>query len=170
MAINPKYCCHCGHQLIKDTFDGKDQFYCTKCQEITYQNPLPVVASVVMNERNEVLLVKRKNNPQKDLWCLPMGFVETGETIAQATLRELKEETNLDGDIVKILDAASTNLDIYGDIIIITFEVVKLKGELKAGDDAEEVNFFPIKDLPEMAFSSNLYAIKYCVQALEDNL
>jgi ADP-ribose pyrophosphatase YjhB (NUDIX family)/glycine cleavage system H lipoate-binding protein len=131
---------------------------------IFYGNPLPVAAAVVLNERHEVLLIKRKNEPQRGMWCLPIGFAETGESIAAAALRELREETGLGGRVLQLLDADSLESDFYGDMLIVTYEVEKLNGAEIPGDDAEEVAYFPTQHLPKLAFSSNEKAIRLCRQ------
>jgi ADP-ribose pyrophosphatase YjhB (NUDIX family) len=136
---------------------------------VFYENPLPVAASVVLNEQREVLLVRRKNEPHKGEWCLPIGFAEVQETIAEAARRELKEETGIEGGVLRLLDADSYESDFYGELLIVSFELQKIGGAEEAGDDAEEVAYFPLDKLPPLAFSSNLQAIQACVEAHRDD-
>ncbi len=117
-----------------------------------------------MKER-EVLLVKRGNPPYKGKWCLPSGFAETGESIQAAALRELEEETGLQGKITGLVDAGSTKNSFYGDLIFHTFEVEPTGGILKAGDDAVAVKYFPIHKTPVLAFKSNTEAINTFIKA-----
>ncbi len=138
--------------------------YCPVCKVFFYDNPLPVVSCILMRER-EVLLVKRGNHPYKGKWCLPSGFAETGESIQAAALRELEEETGLQGKITSLVDVDSTKNYFYGDLIFHTFEVEPTGGILKAGDDAVEVKYFSIHETPGLAFKSNTEAINTFIKS-----
>ncbi len=89
------------------------------------------------------------------MWCLPIGFVEVDESIQNAALRELEEDTGIKGRIVRLLDAQSMNDSFYGSMLILCYEVERVAGQIKAGDDAKDARFFPITDIPELAFSAN---------------
>ena len=115
-----------------------------------------------MDAKRQVLLVKRKFPPNKGMWCLPIGFAETGETIAEAALRELHEESGVEGRILRLIDADSWSGAYYGELLVVTFEVEKTAGTEAPGDDAEDVGYFPIDRLPPLAFPSNEKAIRLC--------
>jgi ADP-ribose pyrophosphatase YjhB (NUDIX family) len=159
-----KYCPFCGAGIIKRKEGDVLREYCPSCQTFFYDNPLPVVSCILLKER-EVLLVKRGNQPYKGKWCLPSGFAETGESIQAAALRELEEETGLQGKITGLVDADSTKNYFYGDLIFHTFEVEPTGGTLKAGDDAVDVKYFPIHHTPLLAFKSNTEAINTFIKA-----
>jgi ADP-ribose pyrophosphatase YjhB (NUDIX family) len=165
MLEKPKFCYKCGAKLKPKIIDQKDRLICTQCETVTYQNPLPIAAAIVFNERQEILLVKRKREPGKDKWCFPMGFAEMGETISQAATRELKEEANIDGTIVKLVNVISTTIEFYDDVLIVTYEVRKTGGVEWAGDDAKDVGYFSCDNLPPMAFESNISALKVCIDS-----
>ena len=167
MIRSKKRCSYCGSPLVKNEEGGVLRDYCSKCNIFFYENPLPVVSNILLKER-EILLVKRKYDPHQGLWCLPMGFAETGESIEAATLRELEEETGIKGKVVDFVDVESGYSDSYGDLLFLTFETEWVGGELAAGDDAEEVDFFHFDKLPEMAFESNVNAIKKYILARQD--
>ncbi len=168
MAMKTKYCAQCGASVISQVVDDRWREVCSQCGTIFYENPLPVAAGVVLNEQRDVLLVRRKNEPHKGEWCLPIGFAEMSETIAEAAQRELGEETGIESKVLRLLDAESFESPFYGDLLIVTFELEKTGGAEEAGDDAEEVAYFPIDDLPPLAFSSNVTAVKACVEAHQD--
>ena len=92
MPIKPDYCARCGRPAVTRVVDDRPRIACPASETVFYENPLPVAASVVLDEHREVLLVKRKREPHKGEWCLPMVFAELDEKIAAAALRELKEE------------------------------------------------------------------------------
>jgi len=122
----------------------------------------------VLDDGRRVLLVKRKYPPNQGMWCLPIGFAELGETIAEAALRELHEETGITGRVSQLIDADSWMSDFYGDLLVVTFEVDKIAGTETPGDDAEEVGYFPIDQLPPLAFPSNERAISICAALHEE--
>ena len=168
MPLKAKYCSQCGGAVTTRTVDDKPREVCSACGTVFYVNPLPVAACVVLNEDREVLLVKREREPHKGMWCLPIGFAEMGETIGQAARRELKEETGIEGQILRLIDADSFSSDYYGQLLIVTFEMQKIGGAEQPGDDAEDVSYFPIDWLPPLAFSSNEKAVRYCAEAYKE--
>jgi 8-oxo-dGTP diphosphatase len=114
MPLKPKYCSQCGKRVATRRMEGRERVVCPACEHIFYENPLPVAAGVVLNERREVLLVKRKREPHRGMWCLPMGFAEMGETIEAAATRELQEETGVQGGVLRLLDVDSLASRYYG--------------------------------------------------------
>jgi ADP-ribose pyrophosphatase YjhB (NUDIX family) len=169
MVNEPKYCSQCGQPVETRAINGVSRAVCAACDTVLYRNPLPIAAALVLNGRREVLLVKRAKAPHKGAWCLPMGFAELGETIAEAACRELKEETGIDGRVLRLLDADSYASDHYGDLLIVTFELAATGGTPCAADDAEAVRYFPIGQHPPLAFPSNEKALRVCTAShLED--
>ena len=165
MALKARYCSQCAAKVETRTVADRLREVCPACGTVFYENPLPVAACLLLNRSRDVLLVKRKHEPHKGEWCLPMGFAETGETIGHAARRELKEEAGIDGRIVKLVDADSYDSDFYGDLLIVTFELIKTAGVETAGDDAEKVAYFPLNRVPPLAFSSNRKAVRFCAEA-----
>jgi 8-oxo-dGTP diphosphatase len=163
--MKARFCNQCGGLVETREVEGRPREVCTHCGRVFYRNPLPVAAAVVLDPKRQVLLIKRKNEPRRGLWCLPMGFAELGETIAHAALRELEEEAGIRGRVTRLLDAESAKIDPYGDLLLITFEVERTGGQEKAGDDAEDLAYFPLHELPGLAFAANQRAIRHCVQA-----
>lgn len=166
--MKAKYCSQCGGAVITRVVEDRSREICSECGTVFYRNPLPVAACLVLNENREVLLVKRKREPHKGEWCLPIGFAEMSETIADAARRELMEETGIKGRIVRLLDTDSFESDYYGDLLIVTFEVEKVTGDEQAGDDAEALSYFPLNKLPPLAFSANEKAVRVCMEVHQD--
>ena len=106
----------------------------------------------VIIKNGKILLVKRKNEPFKGRWALPGGFVEYGETVEKAVLREVKEETGMDAKIKKLVGVYSDPArDPRGHTISIVF-LLEGEGDAIAGDDAIEAKFFDLNELPPLAF------------------
>ena len=156
------YCERCGAALVEMDLQGRTREVCSECGRVAYRNPLPVAASVVLNEDREVLLVRRRFDPHAGLWCLPTGFAELEETIDEAALRELAEETGIEGRIHRLLLARSHSDGFYGDLLFVCFEVTRTGGSEAAGDDAADVRYFPIGEVPPLAFPAHDEAVEVC--------
>ncbi|MDD3620382.1 MAG: NUDIX hydrolase [Desulfobulbaceae bacterium] len=163
-----KYCRYCGGRIRQKQENGIPREYCPACRVFFYDNPLPVVSMILVEERR-VLLVKRKNRPYRGKWCLPSGFAETGESILDAAVRELEEETGIQGRIVQLRDVDSCSNSFYGDLLFLTFEMEQTGGVLQAGDDAEAVRFFPLTRVPRLAFPSNSKALQAYLEGKKDH-
>ena len=168
MAHEHRFCPHCGTSFQRSDSVMDPAQTCSACGVVSYRNPLPVAASVVLNSSREVLLVKRRHPPHKGMWCLPTGFAETAESIEDAALRELSEETGVTGRVVRLLTAASTQSAFYGDLLFVCFEVVRTGGKDVAGDDAEEIAWFPIDRVPRLAFAPHEDALARCLEQHRD--
>ncbi len=149
------FCPYCGEKVIEKSFAGRIHCYCLKCDIIHYENPLPAVAALVLNHKDQLLLVKRSVEPAKGKWCLPGGFIEIDESIEEAALRELEEETGIKGEIDGLIDFFSQKGRHYRAILIFGYKVKILGGEVRAGDDAQDAVFFSLDTLPPIAFLSH---------------
>jgi ADP-ribose pyrophosphatase YjhB (NUDIX family) len=168
MTGEHRYCPHCGARLAGRSNDEIQLQVCDVCGSVFYGNPLPVAASVLLNDAREVLLVKRGAAPHKGEWCLPTGFAESEESIEAAALRELEEETGLTGRVTRLLSVGSTESPYYGDLLFVCFEVEQTGGEERAGDDAEEIVWFPADRVPRLAFAPHEEALARCLAQHRD--
>ncbi|MFH1851874.1 MAG: NUDIX hydrolase [Candidatus Neomarinimicrobiota bacterium] len=168
MTLDRYFCSRCGGKVQPRTIDNIIRQYCPVCQTIFYDNPLPVVSAVVVNEQREILLVLRDREPQAGRWCLPSGFVEIKESIEAACLRELAEEAGIRGSVIRLLDTVSHHDAQYGDLIWISFEVKWDEGSVTAGDDARDARFVPLTALPELAFEPNRLAVRRYLDQYRD--
>ncbi len=160
-----RFCHFCGRPLTEKQVDGRQRLFCDRCGMPIYENPVPATCLVTVGGKNRLLLVKRSVEPKKGSWCLPGGFMELGETPETAALRELREETGLDGEIDRLLGVAATNNAQYDTVLMVGFLVTAFSGTLTAGDDAEAVGWFTAGDLPEIAFASHRRFIsQYCLE------
>jgi ADP-ribose pyrophosphatase YjhB (NUDIX family) len=150
-----QFCHFCSFPLEKRPIEGRIRRYCPRCQIPIYENPVPAACTVVVDHHDRLLLVKRGVAPKQGMWCLPGGFIECGETPAQAAVRELKEETGLDGRIHTLIGVTTSPGSLYTAILMIAYLVTHYSGQAAAGDDAADVAFFPRKKLPDIAFESH---------------
>ena len=109
---------------------------------------------VINKKTDEILLIKRLNEPFKDCWALPGGFVDENEDLEQAARRELFEETNIETEeMIQIGAFGTPKRDPRGHMISVAYQTDLIDNQIvKAKDDAKEVKWFSIKDLPELAF------------------
>lgn len=102
----------------------------------------------------EILLIKRKNEPYKDCWALPGGFMEMDETLEKCAIRELKEETGIEVDGAEFIDLLDgVDRDPRGRVISAVFKSYAPDGAVAvADDDAKEIGWFKNGQLPPLAF------------------
>ena len=142
------YCPICGTTLQIGMIDGKERKYCPQCDFVDYKNPLPVALAIAIKGK-DFLLIKRGIPPGKGKWASPAGFIEDGETAEQACLRELKEETGVSGEIVKLVGVVRMeDKEMYGDMLIVEYLVKVVNEELNPGTEAEDARFFSVEELP----------------------
>ncbi len=102
---------------------------------------------------NAILLAKRAVEPAKGHWGLPGGFIELNETPEEAAIRELKEETNLTGKPVKFLGTCSHHNTVFGDVLLLGMVMdIPDYSNIIPDDDVSEAQFFPLDNLPPLAF------------------
>jgi 8-oxo-dGTP diphosphatase len=115
-----------------------------------HRNPLPtvdIIINVGTDEAPEIVLVRRRNPPHG--WALPGGFVDYGETVEEAAVREAKEETGLDITLVRQFHVYSRpDRDPRGHMMSTVF-LATAGGTPEGGDDASEARAFSPDDLPE---------------------
>ena len=155
-----KYCPMCRTLLESRKVEERPRLVCPKCEWINYENPIPSVAILLKNQNNEILLVKRNVEPEKGKWALPSGFIEAEETTEDATTRELKEETNINGKIKKLIGVYIEHPQLYKSVLVIGYEVEFISGSLLAGSDCSGARFFSLDELPPIPFSAHRKIIK----------
>lgn len=155
MHSDYKYCPRCGGPLKTKFAEGRDRLVCERCSFIFYQNPTPAIA-VVMQQENEILLVKRKFDPRVGTWSLPAGFLELGEEPVQCAIREAKEETNLDIIVDTLFGVYPAMDDPRSQVALIVYRGTIIGGQLRAGDDADDAQFYSLEKLPpNISFTSH---------------
>lgn len=124
---------------------------CTRCQFVFYFSPAATNAVIIENMRGEILLVERKNPPNRGLWDLPGGFIEFDESGEESTVREIKEELAIKLTNLKYFGSYADRYFFKG-INYYTLNLVyvtKIKNEKpKAADDVVAYKFFPKNKIP----------------------
>lgn len=123
---------------------------------------MPLVGvGVMICDGDRYLLIKRAAEPDKGLWSIPGGMVEIGERAADAAAREAKEETNLDVEIVDVLDVVDKIIEdedgrIRFHFVIVDYLAMLLGGELHASSDALDARWVKSEEFPDYELSPTL--------------
>lgn len=122
-----------------------------------YRNPALTVDTIIV-EDNKVILIKRLNDPFRDCWAIPGGFVEYGERVEDAAIREAKEETGLDIELTGLIGVYSDPArDPRGHTVTVAYLAKVTGGKLKSDSDARDAKFISIDKVRNMklAFDHN---------------
>lgn len=127
-----------------------DPLHCPKCHAVVrkYSNPFPTADVLVYHPEHGLVLIERGNEPHG--FAIPGGFVDEGETIEHAAVREMKEEIGMDVELLGILGVYShPKRDPRFHTMTVTFVgSVAHPEQLCAGDDAAKAAFYPLSQLP----------------------
>jgi len=126
----------------------KIKMRCPNCgvESECYRNPFPTVDTIIEFDGQGIVLIKRKNPPFG--WAIPGGFVDYGESLEDAAIREAKEETGLDVKLIRQLHTYSRPDRDPRHHSISTVFITKAGGEPSAADDAIEIGIFTKDNLP----------------------
>lgn len=133
------------------------------------ERPIVGVGAVIV-DRGRVLLVKRAHEPLKGEWSLPGGGVEVGETLHDAVVREVREETGLDvrvGPVVEVLDRIHPAIDgrVEFHFVIVDYLCTVAGGTMAPSSDAADACWVEVNDLPRYALTE--LATSVIMKALE---
>ena len=155
-----RFCPRCGAEMVEKTVDQHKRKACPVCEYVYYHNPAPA-AGVVIEEDGKILLVKRKFEPYKGDWCLPAGFMEYDESPEQCAIRESKEELGVEVELDGLFGVYSGKDDPRTHAVLVMYWAKIIRGNLKPGDDAEEIKLFAENEVPEnIAFLAHRQIIK----------
>lgn len=117
---------------------------------VSERRPVPA-AGVICLKGREVLLIRRGQPPRLGEWSLPGGRVEWGESARACALRELREETGVEAELLGLVDVVDGQFKVEGDqparhYILIDYAARWLSGQPVGGDDASDARFFPLDE------------------------
>lgn len=155
-----RFCPKCGGSLeARSLKDGEpDRLVCAACGFVFYLDP-KIAASVICMHEGGIVLLRRSIEPQRGKWVFPGGFVDRGETVQAAAVRETREEVGLRVSLTGILDLYSFPGD---EVVVAVYAADVVGGKMAVGDEAEDVMNFPPEQIPwdELAFRSTAAALK----------
>jgi ADP-ribose pyrophosphatase YjhB (NUDIX family) len=129
--------------------EDRERPTCPACGYILYLDPKVAVA-VVLGDEHGVLLGKRRIDPGSGRWSFPAGYVNRGEVLEEAAVREVEEELGVRTQLKGLVGVYSSRGD---PVVLVVYAGAILDGEPRAdGHEVSEVRRFPLDALPELAF------------------
>jgi len=147
------YCPLCATPLEIKLQMGEERPTCPQCGWVQYEDPKVAVGVLVLHGK-EVLLVRRVMDPFIGKWSIPAGFVNAFEDPREAAIRECLEETGLSVCLDGLFDLLYGREHPRGSDMLLVYRADVLGGSLTAADDADQAGWFPLDNLPELAFES----------------
>lgn len=155
-----KFCPQCGGPLAKKVIQPKEppRLVCAKCGFVFYLDP-KLAGLAIIPWREGLVLARRAIEPGYGLWVAPGGFVDVGERVEDAVVREAREEVLLDIRIKRLLNVYSYS---GRTTVIVAYVAEPLAGTPGAGDETLEVRVFAPEAIPwdEIAFASTRDALR----------
>ncbi len=155
-----KFCSQCGQPVVSTVPDGdnRERYVCPDCKTVHYQNPL-IVAGCVPEYQGKILLCKRAIEPRVGYWTVPAGFMELGETVADAAARETLEEGEAQvevGALIAVVDIVQAGQ------VHMFFAGTLHKAEFGAGHETLAADLFTADEIPwdDIAFPSVRIALE----------
>ena len=156
-----RFCPMCGDTLEARLLKSGDpeRLVCTGCEFVFYLDPKLAVGTIIRDDRNRVVLVRRAIEPGYGKWVFPGGYVDRGEELRAAAVREAREETGLEVRLEELVDVYSYSGHVP---IIIVFTATILGGCLACDDEGLEAQFFEPDYIPwdDLAFRSTREALQ----------
>ncbi len=164
------YCPRCGKEGFEDR--GERAKFCPNCELSYYGNVASAVACIIRDKSDQLLFVRRANEPAKGTLDMAGGFVDPLETVEEAVAREIKEETGLIAENIKYLTSLPnvypfSGINVFTSDLFFLVEVDSFK-EAKAADDAEELVLVRQDELDFNLFG--LASIRRFIKLLADGL
>jgi ADP-ribose pyrophosphatase YjhB (NUDIX family) len=154
------FCPVCGGRLAAANLKDNEpkRSICSACDFVFYLDPKVVACSIVEVE-NKIVLLKRGIEPQKGKWVMPGGYVDRGEAVNAAAIRETEEECGLNSRIRRLLGVYSYSGYVP---VVIVYVTEYISGDLIAGDETLEAKVFSEQEIPwkKLAFRSTVDALK----------
>lgn len=156
-----RFCPTCAGTLEKRSLKATDpdRLVCAACGFVFYLDPKVAVGTIITAADSRLVLVRRAIEPGYGLWVFPGGFVDRGEELTQAAIREAREESGLEVRIDRLVNIYS-----YPEaaVIVVVYAATALSGELCADEECLEARLFSADDLPwnELAFRSTREALR----------
>ena len=156
-----RFCPVCGGPLESRLLKCGEpsRLVCTACGFVFYLDPKLAVGAIICDETNRVVLVRRAIEPGYGKWVFPGGYVDRGEEVQCAAVREAREETGLEVQIDRLVNIYSYSGRIP---VIVVYAATMIGGTLECDDEGLEASFFEPDAIPwqELAFRSTYEALR----------
>jgi len=161
MRSDFRFCPVCGGALESRSLRDGDpaRLVCTACGFVFYLDPKLAVGTIITDDQNRVVLVKRAIEPGYGKWVFPGGYVDRGEEVRAAAVREAREETGLEVRLDRLINIYSYAGRVP---VIVVYSATMMGGCLGCDDEGLEARFFEPETIPweELAFRSTREALQ----------
>lgn len=144
------YCPKCAGQFEPK---GGNWLQCTSCKYNFFVNAAPAVGVLIFNNKNQVLLARRKFDPKKGTWQIPGGFMNPGEIPEKAIIREAEEELGVQIRVDRYVGCISETY-LYGGVLLpflgIYFTATIMEGTITPNDDVADAQFFDVEEMNKL--------------------
>ncbi len=159
-SLNPalaeaRFCPRCGRSA---EVQFPRRIACSHCGYTAYYNPKPVAGAIVLDDQRRVILLRRGFDPGRGRWTFPGGFVDLGESVQEAALRETDEELGIAVELGALVGVYSR----ADDRVVLIVYLAQALGQPRTTAEAIEVQPFAVSEIPwgELAFWSTEMALR----------
>jgi 8-oxo-dGTP diphosphatase len=161
MEIHYRFCPTCAGELENRLLKKgePERLVCTRCGQVIYLDPKVAVGTIVRTDDDRLVLVRRAIEPGYGLWVFPGGYVDRGEAVTAAAIREAREEAGLDVEIERLINIYSYA---HRSLIVIVYAARAIGGDLCTDEECLEARLFTPDEIPwqELAFHSTKQALR----------
>lgn len=144
------HCQRCGAPTEPREIDGHERPMCVACGAVTFLDPKLAVAVVIERDNKVLLGLRAEGAREPGKWAIPAGFVDRGEVVEDAAIREIAEEVGLTVTLGPVLTVISHPGE---PVVLVVYPAIMVEGEPTPHDDIAEIGWFSPADLPELAFA-----------------
>lgn len=161
MEIDYRFCPACAGPLENRLLKKGDpeRLVCTRCGQVIYLDPKIAVGTIIRAADGRLVMVRRAIEPGYGLWVFPGGYVDRGEDVTDAAIREAREEAGVEVELEKLVNIYS-----YGrrSLIVLVYSARLVSGELCTDEECLEARLFRADELPwdKLAFDSTTRGLR----------
>jgi mutator protein MutT len=144
------YCQSCGQPTEEREMDGRMRPVCVACGSVTWLDPKLAVAVVIERDGKILMGLRAEGAREAGKWSIPAGFVDRGEVVEDAAVREIAEEVGLQVTLGPLLTVVSRTDE---PVVLLVYPALTAEGHPVPNDDMAEIGWFAPDALPELAFA-----------------
>lgn len=144
------YCQRCGNNTEEREIDGRMRPVCVACGTVTWLDPKLAVAVIIERDGKVLMGLRAEGAREAGKWGIPAGFVDRGEVVEDAAVREIAEEVGLRVSLGPVLTVISHSGE---PVVLLVYPAISAEGDPMPNDDIVETGWFSPDALPDLAFA-----------------